>query len=384
MAPAAAPASREHHARIRVVALIANESISGPGRQLAALPTALRGRDLHMLVAILHRSGNPPPPYAGYLESMGVEYEIIEDGGPLDTGILKRVARLLDRADADILQTHGYKATAVGWALRTRKPHRPWIGFFHGETSEDLKARFYHWLDHRMLARADRVVVMSQVQKARFAGSDVRVIHNAVLPAPPVVGTDDAGRLAELARTLQRPVLGVVGRLSPEKGVDIFIDVCRLLRQSGMVFSALIAGDGPDRPALERRTRELGLDDAVRFLGAVSNVAALYDTLDALVIPSRSEGLPNVLLEALRADLPVVSTRVGAVPEVLREPAGGIIVDRINAASIARAVPAALSLTRDPAAIAARANTVAAFSVDHRVDLHIGLYHQLVHTATAQ
>jgi glycosyltransferase involved in cell wall biosynthesis len=282
--------------------------------------------------------------------------------------------------NADLIQTHGYKASAVAWWLRRQRPEIPWIGCFHGETHEDLKARFYHWLDHRLLAKADRVVVMSMLQLAAFAhvGGRAGVIHNAVLPDPGLAGPDDAPRIRAAVKDLRRPVLGVVGRLSPEKGVDLFVDACALLRDNGDSFSAVIAGDGPERDRIEARIATLNLGGSIKVLGDVANIRVLYDVIDVLAIPSRSEGLPNVLLEALGADVPVVSTRVGAVPEVLTDPMAGRIVPPGHAGALADGIRDACRLRNDPDAQRARAATAHRFSAAARVDRHVTMYRDLV------
>src|SRR2546425_7290268 len=142
---------------------------------------------------------------------------------------------------------------------------------------------------------------MSHAQARAFprCGRRVRIIYNAALAPPPAGDPSERGRLVALAGTLPRPIVGVVGRLSPEKGVDLFLDACAVLVRKGLAFSALVAGDGLERARLEARCRRLGLESRVRFLGQVYNVDVLYRHLDLLVLPSRSEGLPNTMLEAM-------------------------------------------------------------------------------------
>ena len=114
------------------------------------------------------------------------------------------------------------------------------------------------------------------------------------------------------------------------------------------------------------------------FLGPVRAVQSLYREIDLLVIPSRSEGLPNVLLEALRADVPAVATRVGAVPEVLESDDAGLIVPPGDPAALADAIVRALPMKARPECAAARRETPERFSLGRRVDDHVELYTSLL------
>jgi glycosyltransferase involved in cell wall biosynthesis len=330
-------------------------------------------------VLLLHRRGHPTPPYAAYLAAEKIEFQIIPDEGPLDVRLPGRARAVLRDWAPDVLQSHGYKATAVAWALRRMGGTTPWIGFFHGSTTESKRAHVYHWLDRRMLGAADRVIGMSDRHLREFAryGERARVIHNAVIRLPARPSPDDDALLARVTSEASGPILGVVGRLSPEKGVDIFLEACAIVARSGVAFTALIAGDGPEEQALRQQARVLDLDDRVRFLGHISAVDRLYPHLDILVIPSRSEGLPNVLLEALAADVRVVSTSVGAVPEVLTDPDAGTLVPPTDVEALAAALSRAITDPTTPREVAARAETAERFSLRRRADAHAALYAEL-------
>ena len=234
------------------------------------------------------------------------------------------------------------------------------------------------------MARADRVVAMSRRHQAGLVhlGRKACVVYNAVLPASPEdarAAVDLPGNLVELPR----PVLGVVGRLSPEKGVDVFLHACGTLARRDMTFSAIVAGDGPQRTELEMLRDALGLHDRVRFVGTVSPVDPLYARLDLLVIPSRSEGLPNVLLEALRANVAVVATRVGAVPEVIDSPRAGTLVLPEAPAALADAIERSLARENDAEATAARRTVADRFSLERRVRAHLELYADVLSVSDA-
>jgi glycosyltransferase involved in cell wall biosynthesis len=277
--------------------------------------------------------------------------------------------------DPHIVQTHSYRPTTLAWLTRFGGVRWRWVGFFHGTTNEDLKVRVYHWLDRRLLLRADRIVVMSRSQIERFASGREKVlqVYNAVIPtAHSEVSAETAALLARV-EALPRPRIGVVGRLSAEKGVDVMIEALGRMAADGSDASLVLAGDGPERKGLEALAARTGVTDSVTFLGSVLPIEPFYPLLDLLVIPSRSEGLPNVLLEALRADIPVVSTRVGAVPEVLEGTGAGLMVPPGDASALANAVGTALA-DRSDNGRAERAAVVRRFSLDQRVEAHLRLY----------
>jgi glycosyltransferase involved in cell wall biosynthesis len=155
---------------------------------------------------------------------------------------------------------------------------------------------------------------------------------------------------AALARDRRGPVeLLAVGRLAPEKDPLALLAVLDLLRARGGAWRLTIAGDGPLRGALEREVAARGLCDAVRLLGEVPNgpeLWARYRAADAFVHLARTEGLPQVLVEAHAAGLPVVATRVGGVPGALGHGARGLLVEAGEPAAAAAALE---RLAGDPA-----------------------------------
>jgi glycosyltransferase involved in cell wall biosynthesis len=354
---------------MHVTALIAAEDVSGPARQLIAAVRPLEDEGIKMHVRITARRESPPP-LAAYLDTADIHYSVVPDRGPLDWGMLGEVRAHIAAHGSAVLQTHGYKASAIGYGLRWLRAAPPWVAFYHGATRQDRKDTVYQWIERRLLRAADRVVVVSRAQTSLFNGlGHVDVIPNAVISMPDAVG--DGGDAVPAAGV---PVIGVVGRLSHEKGVDVFLHACRILADREIRFLAVIVGDGPERPALERVSRALRLDDHVQFAGRVEVTASLYRRLDVVVLPSRSEGLPNVLLEALAADRPVVATAVGAVPEVLQEPGSGILVAPGDASALAAGLERSIVQPLDAHLSAARTRVVARYSLAVRASRLATLY----------
>ena len=241
------------------------------------------------LVVTFHRKGRARSPYLDYLEGAGVPYVVLEERGRFDLGLLRRLSRLLEEWHPNLVQTHGYKPTVLVYLLRRLGARWRWLAFFHGGTAENVAVKFYTFLNNRLLGAADRVVVMSRDHIAQFAhlGSKASIIYNAALDLPTRCTAEEevAAPASEAA-----PRIAVVGRLSPEKGVDVFIRACRELADRSVSFRALIVGDGPERANLERLRSALELDERIEFVGVVDDMPAMYATLDLLVIPSRSEG----------------------------------------------------------------------------------------------
>jgi glycosyltransferase involved in cell wall biosynthesis len=186
---------------------------------------------------------------------------------------------------------------------------------------------------------------------------NVHVLHNGV----------DIGSFAILPREQARERLGLdrranlllfVGNLLPVKGVDVLLDALLMAGKPALGAGRMtlaIAGDGPMRPWAERRVRRAGAEDAVRLLGHIprEQVALWMNAADVLVLPSRNEGCPNVVLEALACGTPVVASRVGAVPELVDD-ACGATVEPGEPAELARAVESVLSRQWDRAALRRR------------------------------
>lgn len=364
-------------APVRVAAVMDTWNVSGPGRQIAALAAALAQRGVDLRLFMFQRAGRPPSPFIAYLERAGVGYTVISERGPLDAVALGRLRSALRQWQPDIVQSHHYRPTTFVFLLQLLGRSWSWIGFFHGDTTENLKMRLYNRLHDTLLPRADRIVVLSELHREKFArwAGRVRLVPNAALPLPTEAAPVD---LAPCRRP-GIPLIGVLARLSHEKGVDILLDAVARRRAAGTPVSLVIAGEGPERARLEIQAETLGIGDLVHFLGFVRDVVALYPQLDALVLPSRegAEGMPNVILEALRADRPIVATAVAAVPELLSDPLAGEKVPPGDPAAMAEAIGRALEIGPTPEASAARGRTAARFSLDRRVELHLELYREL-------
>ncbi|MEW5818233.1 MAG: glycosyltransferase, partial [Spirochaetota bacterium] len=131
---------------------------------------------------------------------------------------------------------------------------------------------------------------------------------------------------------------GCVARLHSDKGVEDLVRAAAALELSRINFRIILAGDGPERSRLEQLAERLGVRSRLLFLGFRNDIDSLLQTFDLFVLPSREEGLPMSVLEAMSFGIPVVATRVGGVPEIVLHNQTGILVPDHSPRELARAI----------------------------------------------
>src|SRR5262249_38137607 len=212
----------------------------------------------------------------------------------------------LRRARADVLLCNGYKAGLLG-RIAARREGVPAVAVSRGWTAESPRVRLYEALDRINLRWMDRVVCVSEGQaaKVRRAGvpaGRVVVIRNAIrggrFDAPDPAYRD---RLHALFAEPRRSVIGAAGRLSPEKGFAVLVEAAvRVLREDASA-GFVVFGDGPLREALVRQVETAGLTGRFVLAGFRDDLDRYVPWLDVVALPSYTEGLPNVVLEACAA-----------------------------------------------------------------------------------
>ncbi|MDP8989824.1 MAG: glycosyltransferase family 4 protein, partial [Acidobacteriota bacterium] len=243
-----------------------------------------------------------------------------------------------------IIQTHAPKSHFLVRGMGLQRG-RGWIAFHHGDTAEDLKMRLYTQLDRWSLRGAHRAVTVCEPFADLLVARGVRreriqIVPNA-MAAGPLVAQEDVSALRErLALPPDVRVILTIGRLSPEKGhADLLAAVRLLLRDHPrLAIKLILVGDGIERPSLERAAAAPDLASFIIFAGHIANVWPYYILADVFVLPSRSEGSPNALLEAMAAGVPVVACNVGGVPETVENGNSALLVPPAQPAAMASAL----------------------------------------------
>lgn len=291
----------------------------------------------------------------------------------------------------DLLHGHGYRGMLVA-GIASRLTGRPFLFTAHTLPSE-LGPRF--WRLARPLARraagvacvsqAIRAELAEQVGAASFRNPQsaiphfLRVIYNGIDPGPPPGPRSPLP--ADLGCGGRRPVALTAARLAPQKGVADLVEAWGRLAPDLPSGILIIAGDGPLRGELEARAASLAITDSVRLPGFRDDVDALLQAADLAVIPSLAEGQSIFALEAMARGVPVVATRVGGLPETVRDGRTGLLAPPGEPAALAAAMARLLRETDLASTLAAagRALVEAEMTVGHMLAGYSDLYAEVWH-----
>ncbi len=311
-----------------IVAVVEARTVTGPAKNLIRFASENRDRFLFQFVTYARAESeteakNHTNIFIETARQAGIPVSIVWERGRFDRQLLHRLVECIRSLRPQLIQTHSVKSHFLLSRIR-RKIGVPWIAFHHGYTAEDLKMRLFNRLDRFSLPRATAVVTVcdafaSDLTKYGIPPERMRVLHNSLDPQ-----WAERPGVAEQAAALRESWVGkgtvllCVGRFSKEKGHPILLDALERLK-GRQPFHLVLIGDGVLRKAIEEQVRSRQLESFVVFVGQKSDVRPYFKAADVLVLPSLSEGSPNVLLEAMAAQLPIVATRAGGVCEIVSD-----------------------------------------------------------------
>lgn len=260
--------------------------------------------------------------------------------------IVYRLYRLCRAMRPDIVQTHALHANLLA------RPAAKWAGVRTLVSTEnclpDMEQNVLrrvlnvplHGLNRLLDRETQRIVVVSE-RLRRWKDPSGTSPRLRVIPPPVAFDAWTQSQARPRSRrpleSVHAPVLGVVGRLSREKGHRYLLDAMPAILAQAPGAQLRIVGAGPLDAALRSQVSDLALSDRVRFVGYTRDVYAEYARMDILVVPSLSEAFPIVILEGMMMGLPVVGTRVGGIPEIVVEGETGRLIAPRDAAALARA-----------------------------------------------
>jgi glycosyltransferase involved in cell wall biosynthesis len=312
---------------MRVLHVISSGGMYGAEAVILNMSRTLNSGPHCSMLGVFSNFSNPNHELHDRAVKEGIESHLILCKGQIDRAAITSIRELAARTGADVVHAHGYKADIyVYFALRGSKI--PCVSTCHTWYDNDLLAFIYGVVDRFVLRKYARVVAVSDEVKQRLLKGGVReekiqMVRNGIDLRP----FDNAAPSLREGLTSDRTLLvGLVGRLAWEKGIDIFLRAAArvLVEFPGAKF--IVVGEGPDKDRLERLIDDLKIRESVSMLGRRVDMPSVYASLDVMVSSSRQEGLPMAILEGMASGLPLVATDVGEVPTVVLAGRTGVLV----------------------------------------------------------
>lgn len=346
IAPQSAGAADERTRAPRVLHLRATTGFAGPEQGLLRLGGALARIGVAMKIIAYCRQRPGRTDIAWLVDEarrQGLPIESWPDRSKLPWADIRRLADEIGRGAFDLLVTHDHKSDLMGY-LAARRARVPWIAVAHGYDFSLRRLRLYRQIDLWLLRRATRVAVVSQslreeIVAAGVPAGRVTVMRNGIHADAFAAGAGErAVQWRERLAPGGGPVIVSVGRLDRQKGFECLVGAAAEVARTAPTARFWIAGEGTLRPRLERQIRDLGLSDVIGLLGHQRDISGLMAAADVVALASLWEPLGNVLLEALALRRPVVATRVGGVPEIVRDGDTGRLVPPGDSGALALSI----------------------------------------------
>lgn len=332
---------------VRVLHVIDTSRIGGPGKTVLNSARFIDPRRFQIHVASFVPADAPRNEFAAAALAAGVPYFPLVEARRFEPGLVARLREYIDAQRIEIAHGHGYRSDVMCWIATRGRPvamvttHHGWIRNTPKQAAFATGARLLSGLFDGVEAVSAKL--LEEVPLLARRRGRAEVVHNAIVLEDYAVRGVRAGEREALGVAADEFLLGVIGRLSVEKGALEMLDAMAALRAGPVRVQLRFVGEGPLQAELQTRISALGLAQRVAIVPHRLDVRPVYEALDALVCPSRTEGLSNVIMEAMAYAKPVLATRVGGNPELVDAPHTGLLVPPQAPSAMAEAIAVLVS-----------------------------------------
>lgn len=279
---------------------------------------ALAGADVHMIC-------QPDMPYIDVIKNLPVTVHTITNKGAADLGCIFKLHRLINQINPDVTIGHGNRALDMlrpGFIPRFMLAKSPVLG-----VAQNYKLRRFSRLDGAFSSTRE----LAGIIKQKHHLPETSIFHQPNMVRPPAAGFN---------RQPWRnpPVIGSLGRFVTKKGFEYFIEALALVKQQGLDFTAILAGDGELKPKLMAQAESLGLKDVLHFPGWAEDKTAFYSGIDIFCLPSLHEPFGIVALEAMIHKLPMITSDSEGPTDFLTPDKHALFVPKADAKAMAEAI----------------------------------------------
>ncbi len=314
--------------KLRVLHLRASNFYGGPERQLHYHAKYAKADNTNVIISSFSEN-NQTPEFITTIADDNLETHVFDVASAYDRSVIQKIKSYLQENSIDILCTHDYRTHFYGKSA-TKNIDTKWVAFSRGMTKENFKIKFFTFFEKYLLRKADYLVAVSESQKQKLiaqsiAADKIQTIHNAIDIS--LVNNIETTSLRKRFNFPDDSVLLISGgRFSDEKGQIYFVQAAKLALEQNSKLRFVLFGDGPDVEKVKTYVNENNLSNKIICPGFEKNILGYLKDTDILVNPSLSEGLPNIVLEAMAAQIPVIATNVGGLPEIIDSDSNGILV----------------------------------------------------------
>jgi glycosyltransferase involved in cell wall biosynthesis len=368
---------------MKILHIISSGGMYGAEAVILNMSRSLNEGSHSSILGVFSNSTSPNLKLHEVATAQSVESYLISCIGQLDRTVPSSIRELANRTDADVVHAHGYKADIYCY-FALRGSSLPLVSTCHTWYDNDLTVSLYGKADRFILRSYAAVVAVSEEVKQRLLKAGVRaekihIVRNGIDLRP---FDNAAPSLHDVSSQDHTPIVGLIGRLATEKGVDIFIRAAARVLTELPATKFVVVGEGPDREQLESLIDELQIRKNVFMLGRRDDMPGVYASLDIMVSASRREGLPMAILEGMASSRPVVATAVGAVPNVIVDGRTGLLVPPENVDALASKIVALLNnrTQRDYLGATAKKLIEQEYSAERMTEDYLHVYDQAIMT----
>ncbi len=304
------------------------KGVTGVERHVRDLCQELRGRFV-LYVFVLEKPDHPQDAYVDSLKALEVTVYRLPVAGNLSWAAAKRLREKIVHHQIDIVHTHLMAADIYGWYVKRQLPELTWLSTIHNVHSFSSMKAWVRFLYVKFLRRADRVIYVAefvaQTLNPLIKAVASVMIHNCV----PDVSARQPGDAQKIL---------FVGRLITLKGCDDLLRAFKLLKPASPHLTLTIVGEGPEMPKLKTLVSAPNFASSVHFVGYQTDTAPFFREAGIFVLPSRSEGLPLTLIEAMAHGKAIVANRITSVSECVSDNISALLVNQGDVYSLATAI----------------------------------------------
>ncbi len=370
---------------IQVLDLRDSPWVDGPGRTILQCADMMDEEKCKIVIGGFSGDSHNDHAYIKKAKQLSLDIVTIEEKRSFDWGVIKKIKQTVEEKSIDIIHTHDFRSNIYGLVC-AKSLGLPLVSTCHGWISNNLKGQIYTKIDRYLLRYHDKIITVSELMKKQLVqgGIDpniIKVINNALVIEDYVIDKENRRFRDEFKIPHNKTVVANIGRLSIEKGQENYLKAAKSICETNSDFVFLIIGIGPEYENLVNMAKELQISDKVIFTGYREDMVNIYNGVDLVVQSSSTEGMPNVILESLLMEIPVIATDVGGTSQIVDHNLTGFLIEANNVESLKNAMTEYVKNKSHFSKMArlGRENIKLNYNQDNRVNKLYDVYHEIVH-----